>query len=245
MATHECKLDSRIGQIGQRAAAKLWYSLRVAILVGLVGCAGAASVQETDPPKVTSDGLVEVSRTRSSGLWVKSDHHLGRYDDVLINVAGFLYEQGQEPLKAKQEREIRAMLAQAVLGITASGPVGVASRSGSCVVRVDVGLKDLRLHMASDTGSSVSYVSSFGATTMIVEFRDSLSNTPLVRYAAHRGLGGGPGTGQKGADLNRLGKALGQMMTDMTTELQEIVPDTTAQIEHDCNDGIYKLTGRG
>ena len=218
-------------------------------IVGLAVIAGCASTRtepvSTAAPVMTSDGLAEVSRTRTSGLWVKPDHQLGRYDDVLINVAGFLYRDGQEPLSTEQEREIRRMLAGAILGITEGTPVGVANRSGECVVRVEIGLKDLRLFTAPDTGSRSSVVSSFGETTMVVEFRDSLTNVPLVRYAAHRGLGGGPGTGHGGADLGRLGKALGAMVTDMTTELQTIVPSTTVRDATSCNDGIYKLTGRG
>ena len=80
---------------------------------------------------------------------------------------------------------------------------------------------------------------------MIVEFRDSTTRTPLLRYAAHRGLGSGPASGRPGADLTRLGRALGEMVTDMMTELQTAVPATTERPATNCNDGIYKLTGRG
>ena len=111
-------------------------------IVGLAVIAGCASTRtepvSTAAPVMTSDGLAEVSRTRTSGLWVKPDHQLGRYDDVLINVAGFLYRDGQEPLSTEQEREIRRMLAGAILGITEGTPVGVANRSGECVVRVEI-----------------------------------------------------------------------------------------------------------
>ncbi len=47
-----------------------------------------------------------------------------------------------------------------------------------------------------------------------------------------------------GANLPRLGRALGDMVTDMTLELQKITPSTTVRTETECNDGIYKLTGR-
>ena len=62
---------------------------------------------------------------------------------------------------------------------------------------------------------------------------------------AARGLGGGPGTGQAGANLPRLGKTLGEIATEMVDELAVIVPSTTAKQTHECKDGIYALTGRG
>ena len=111
---------------------------------------------------------------------------------------------------------------------------------------IQLGLKDMRLHVndSGASGSSISYVNSFGSATMIIEFRDSRTDEVLIRYASHRGLGGGPGTGRVGANLPRLGRALGGMVTDMTLELQKITPSTTVRTETECNDGIYKLTGR-
>lgn len=213
-----------------------------------VGCGGGGpdgarpSVQARP---VTSDGLELVRSTGRSKLWVRPDHHIGRYDDILVTEIAFAYAQGQEELGPDQEREVGEMLRSAIEGITEGSPVGRASAPGECVVAMRLGLKDIRLHIAETQGSSVSYVSSFGSATMIVEFRDSLSDTALVRYATHRGLGGGPGTGRIGANLTRLGKALGDMVTAMTSELQRIVPDTTVRRETVCNDGIYRMTGRG
>jgi hypothetical protein len=197
-------------------------------------------------PELTSDGLELVRSTARSRLWVKPDHHIGRYDNILVTGIGFSYGSGQESLNDAQEQQVGEMLKTAISGITSDSPVvGQAQEEGPCVVALQLGLKDIFLHISETTGSSVSYVSSFGSATMIVEFRDSLTDVPLVRYAANRGLGGGPGTGQLGANLNRLGRALGEMVRDMTKELQTIVPDTTVRAETECNDGIYKMTGRG
>ena len=111
---------------------------------------------------------------------------------------------------------------------------------------IQLGLKDMRLHVndSGASGSSISHVNSFGSATMIIEFRDSRTDEVLIRYASHRGLGGGPGTGRVGANLPRLGRTLGDRVTDMTLELQKITPSTTVRTETECNDGIYKLTGR-
>lgn len=195
--------------------------------------------------EVTGDGLVMVNQTPRSRLWVRPDHHLGHYDDVLVAGIAFAYAQGQQRLNATQEEQVGAMLVDVVNGITSDTPVGQAQAAGECVVALELALKDIRLHIGRSTGSQISFVSSFGEATMIVEFRDSMSDEALVRYAAHRGLGGGQGSGQMGANLGRLGRALGEMVTDMVTELQTIVPTTTERPETACNDGIYKMTGRG
>ena len=198
------------------------------------------------PPELTSDGLQLVQSTKRTRLWVKPDHHLGRYDFVMIAGIGFAYGKGQESLDNDQEDQIGEMLKNAIGGITKSGPVGAAAEPGSCVVAVQLGLRDLVLHINDKpSGSSISFVSSFGSATMVIEFRDSTTDVPLVRYIVNRGLGGGPGTGQLGANLDRLGRTLGEMVTDMTTELQTIVPTTTVRPETECQNGIYKLTGRG
>ncbi len=223
----------------------------LAILLGLLACAGAENVDRpraavsAAPAELTSDGLAMVRSTPRSRLWVKPDHHLGKYDDILVTGIGFAYGKGQERLGDTQEQQVGEMLREAIAGITDDTPVGQADAPGPCVLALQLGLKDIYLHISETSGSSVSYVSSFGSATMIVEFRDSTTDATLLRYAANRGLGGGPGTGQIGANLGRLGRALGEMVEDMTTELQTLVPDTTVRPETECHNGIYKMTGRG
>lgn len=235
----------------RRPAAFAAAGLALALLAGWsLGCAGSGTSRSTPRvssrvPQRTSDGLELASSTNRSVLWVKPDHHLGRYDEVIVQVAGFLYASGQDPLDAAQEKEVGEMLAGTLAGITANGPVGATRTPGPCAVVVNVGLKDLRLHTADDSGSSTSFVSSFGSATLVVEFRDSMTDTPLLRFMAARGLGGGPGTGQTGANLSRLGRTLGEIVTEMVDELAKIVPSTTAKQAHECHDGIYALTGRG
>ena len=243
--------------VGARPA---WLAFGLALLLAasgplaLLGCASGEGADRARAPRLssrvprkTSDGLELVRTTKRSVLWVKPDHHLGRYDDVIVQLAGFLYADGQAPLDAEQEKQVGRLLVEALAQITNDGPVGMTRVPGPCTVVVNVGLKDLRLHTAGDHpgGSSSSYVTSFGSATLVVEFRDSLTGTPLVRYMAARGLGGGPATGRAGANLPRLGRTLGEIVTGMVDELARIVPSTKGRVEHQCNDGIYALTGRG
>lgn len=226
-------------------------TLLLLLVSGLLACTGTTGSGERprvpDTPEMTPSGLALVRKTPRSMLWVRPDHHVGHYDDILITGVGFTYGLGQTELNAQQEGQVRTMLIEAIDAFTeAPSPVGRAFRPGACVVAVQVGLKDMRLHISesSASGSSTSFVNSFGSATMIIEFRDSMTDQVLIRYASHRGLGGGPGTGRGGANLPRLGRALGEMVTDMTNELQKITPTTTVRTPTECKGGIYKLTGR-
>lgn len=240
---------SRLSARGRAGILLVGLAVLVGISGGTFGCAGDGRSSRATPPvgAPSINGLQLARSTKHSLLWVKPDHHLGRYDDVIVHVAGFLYADDQRPLDPAQEDEVSQILAGALAGITANGPVGIAETPGPCVVVVNIGLKDLRLHTTdtSSGGSSSSFVSSFGSATLVVEFRDSVSGTPLLRYMAARGLGGGPGTGRSGANLARLGQTLGEIVTEMVDELATIVPSTTAKQAHECKDGIYALTGRG
>ena len=226
-------------------------TLSLLLIAGLLACTGAEGPGESsrvpDAPEMTPSGLALVRKTPRSMLWVRPDHHVGHYDEILITGVGFTYGLGQTELSPKEEAKVRNMLIDAMDAFTEDpSPVGRAYKPGPCVVAIQLGLKDMRLHIneTGGSGSSISYVNSFGSATMIIEFRDSQSDQVLIRYASHRGLGGGPGTGRVGANLPRLGRALGGMVTDMTNELQKITPTTTVRTETECNDGIYKLTGR-
>lgn len=235
-------------ETGQRRSASL---LAMMLVSGLLAC---SSTPETSPPleipdeaELTASGLALVRKTPRSMLWVRPDHHVGQYDDVLVTGVGFTYDSGQTPLSPQQETQVQEMLIDAVNAFTEPpSPVGRAAEPGPCVLAIQLGLKDMRLHVneAAATGSSISFVDSFGSATLLMEFRDSTSDQLLIRYASHRGLGGGPGTGRVGANLPRLGRTLGEMVTDMTEELQTITPTTTVRSETECNGGIYKLTGR-
>ena len=215
--------------------------LFVSVVLVTTGCATDSASRQ---PETTSDGMVMVTKTRQSTLWVKPDHHLGRYDNLLVNRIGFGYAKHQERLGPEDEAELARMLKGVILGLTQDGPVGIVTQSGPCVVAINLGMKDLRLVDLGSADSTYSFVSSFGSTTLIIEFVDSLSGEMLVRYVARRELGGGRETARSGVDLKRLGRALGGIVADMNKELQKIIPTTTSRPETECNDGIYKLTGR-
>ena len=232
-----------LGNTHLRTARLLICSLLVVLMIPVVSCTTTSRSKE---PELTSDGLLMVRRTRRSQLWVRPDHHLGRYDNVMLDRVGIGYGSGQRPLDADQEAQIVRMLQSVIVSLTQEGPVGIANEVGPCVVKINLGLNKLRLYDSDFADSTSSYVSSFGSTTMIIEFVDSLSDTLLVRYVATRDLPGGNKTGGRGGiDLKHLGRALGGTIASMNDELARIVPTTTVRAETQCNDGIYKLTGRG
>jgi hypothetical protein len=194
---------------------------------------------------MTQDGLVKVRRTGRGHLWVNPDHQLGRYDALLVRGVGFQYKPGQDRLSRDQEQRIGEILRETVRIDREGSPVQITDAAGECVMTVTLGLMDLEFYESDTTGSRSSYISSYGAATMVFELRDSLTDTPLARYATRRGLGGGPDGGPGGADLGRLERTLQLMMRDMTEDLYRIVPTSTRSDDHSCQNGVLRMAGRG
>ena len=215
----------------------------VALALAAAGCASDAP-QSPYTDEVTQDGLVKIRRVGRGHLWVNPEHRLGIYDYLLIRGVGFQYKTGEDRLSRDEESRIGRMLVDTIRLDREGSPVGVTDEPGECVVAVTLGLGDLEFHESGSSGSSSSYVTSYGAATMIFEFRDSTTDVPLARYATRRGLGGGPDAGPGGADLGRLGKTLQLMVREMTEDLYRIIPTTTQTGEHSCNNGLLKLAGR-
>lgn len=223
------------------SARRAW--LRVLLVaIGSLALAGCADPLAAKSVRHSAGGLVEVRLSQGTGLWVKPDHHLGRYDDFLIRIESFGYAEGEERLERRQEAALRDMLEAAVLPLTQQGPVGRATRSGPCVLDLQVSLRELQLARLPTVASKSAYVSSFGSALMVIEVRDSTTNTLLLRYAAWRGLGGGQ-TGGSGPEIRRLGRAMGKIASDMFEDLETIVPDPTGEFDRECGNGVYKLTG--
>jgi hypothetical protein len=223
------------------------FDRRLATLFLILGLAvtGCATDQSPYTDVVTQDGLLKVRRTGRGHLWVNPEHRLGQYDDLLITGVGFRYKAGEERLSKHEEARIGEMLENTIRFDREGSPVGVTDKAGECVVAVTLGLMDLEFNEGDQSsGSRSSYVTSYGAATMVFEFRDSVSEMPLARYATRRGLGGGPDAGPSRVDLGRLEKALQRMLRDMAEDLYRIIPTSTQTGDHPCNNGLLKLSGR-
>jgi hypothetical protein len=213
--------------------------LSMAILTASLAAVGCANPPEH--PWVERDGLIEVETYHRGRLYVKPDHHLGRYDDLMIEGVGFRWGPGEERLRDHDEDRIVAMLLGAVQG-SQDGSIGVATAPGPCVLAVNFYLMDLELRTPRwTTDSMTSFVSSYGAATMVLELRDSMGREPLARFVQRRDLGGGREMMRRGATLGRLDHAISMAMRDMGNQLRKTIPPTSGSRSSECHGGMAKV----
>ncbi len=210
--------------------------LPMAILAASLAAVGCAKAPEH--PWVVRDGLIEVETYNRGQLFVKRDHHLGRYDDLMVDSVGFRWGPGEARLQDHDEDRIIAMLLAAVQG-SQDGSVGIVTAPGPCVLAVNFYIKDLELHTPRFTAeSTTSFISSYGAATMVIELRDSMNREPLARFVQRRDLGGGREILRRGASLGRLGHVISMALRDMGNQLRKAMPPTSGSLVNECHGGM-------
>ena len=80
------------------------------VVLGIMALVAIGCAKPPEHPWVERDGLIEVETYNRGQLFVKPDHHLGEYDNLLIDHVGFRYGQGQQRLKNGEEDRIVSML---------------------------------------------------------------------------------------------------------------------------------------
>lgn len=214
-------------------------SLTIAILTASLVAVGCAKAPEH--PWVVRDGLIEVETYNRGQLFVKHDHHLGRYDNLMIDSVGFRWSRGEDRLRDHDEDRIIAMLLAAIQG-SQDGSVGIVTEPGPCVLAVNFYIKDLELRQPrSSANSTTSFVSSYGAATMVIELRDSMDQEPLARFIQRRDLGGGREMLRRGASLNRLGQVISMALRDMGNQLRKAMPPTSGSLVNECHGGMANV----
>lgn len=178
-----------------------------------VGCA-------TSEPQIDSSGLVRISSKESARepgrLFAHPSRSIDDYDDILVREVGLSYAPKQEPLSDMDMQRLRSMTYEIVARqIPAAGQLAV-NKPGPCTVQLGVQLTAL---VFAKPGSREN-----GDTTIIIEFRDSLTGDPVVRYEQHRELSTGLSTQEGGADLERLGKTLEIVAEDMRLRFRDVLP---------------------
>lgn len=195
----------------------------VALLgVGWLGCATLRSGPET-----TDDGLVETPTRGRGTLFVRPDHHVGDYDRIWVAQMGITYARGQKPLATEQEDEIFDMLEDGLAIDMDADSVVSALEPGPCTVKFGLYVTDLELYESPTVGSQKNIVESYGVFTLVMEFRDSETDLPLVRYGQRRSLGSGIQEGKIEPDMHRLGLAIDAAMEDVGDQLARVVPNNT------------------
>lgn len=174
-------------------------------------------------PKVSDDGLAKVSSRGPGSLYMKPNHPVGSYDDILVAKVGINYTQGQKPLPPETEQ---ALFSRMIFGLQGGVDTEfrLAQKPSPCTLELGLYLTNLSFYEADGQGSQTSFINSFGQATLVFEFRDSMTDEALVRYGQTSSLGSGVEGGARGPDIDRLNRALDRMLENVGRKLQDVVP---------------------
>jgi hypothetical protein len=211
-----------------------------ALALVLGGCA-ADPERRPRPISVgkTPDGLARVSTRGPGDLFVKQNHPVGSYDDIMVATIGIHYAPGQDELTEEQEDVIFDRMVATLYDGVARG-FSIAKQPGPCTVKMGVYLKDVDFYESRTSGSQTRFVSSYGAATLVFEFRDSTTDEALVRYGQRRSFGAGVDAGgPRGPNLDLLGDTLEKMLEDVGVTLQEVLaPNVEGEAARGCQGNL-------
>ncbi len=215
------------------------------ILIALVAIAFAAGCSSTpefssDPDDVTHDGLTRINRTVMDAVWAREDIDLSGVTKVRFKGLGVEYRNVNGPYSGRAgigtgraragqtefqlDESTRALFEEEIRGafmeeIGRSTVFEVTDEAGPDVVDVHIGLLDVVSRVPPETvGRSRIFIDSVGEATLVLEIRDSISNTVLVRAVDRRAAQGF--TAQEStpprnrAEVRRLGRRWGQIIRD-------------------------------
>jgi hypothetical protein len=184
------------------------------------------------PPTSTDSGLVRAPTPRGE-LFIKPDHNIGAYDQVLIAPIRVSSKSERNGLHSRESTRLAANLDRNLRARAETGGIEVVKMPGPCAITLGFSIKDIEVaELLADIedGSNSTFLRSMGAVTLEVDIRDSLSDTALMKFSERRRLDGGQITGSgRAALLNGLGKTLGVLLADFADRLQEVIPRTSRQ----------------
>ncbi len=151
----------------------------VTLIIGLVASLSVAAPGDAKPSKetkTTADGLVKTEIDMPGVLFIRPDHGVGGYDSFLIPEATLSYTGKSAKLPADLEIEFAVLLEQSLVDAADAAEIPVMDSPGDCVVQINLGFYDIELELSSKAETLAKAV-------LVMEFRDSVSGLPLLRYA--------------------------------------------------------------
>jgi hypothetical protein len=180
---------------------------------GLACLVGCASPEPPAEPTVDASGLVRIP-SKPGNLYAHPSSSIDDYDDILLGDVKVSYAPQQQPLSEPDTYRLRTIAYDIVTRqIPAAGQLA-AAKAGPCTVELGVQLSDIEFAKAGARED--------GGTTISLDFRDSVTGNPIVRYGQHREL-----ESQSGAstpDLERLKENLEVVATDLRVNFRDALP---------------------
>jgi hypothetical protein len=140
-----------------------------------IGCATPPPEQTvaSEPVLVTLDGLVKREIEAPGVLYLHEAHQIGSYDAFQIATSSIAYERHSRQLPAEIEEQFTAKLEKSLVDAAAEADIPIVD-PGPCVLRIGIQLEDVDI--AQSTAKTLAEMK------LVMEFRDSDSGQPLLRY---------------------------------------------------------------
>jgi hypothetical protein len=180
------------------------------------GCATGSTTTTQTPPEVAAAGLVRIASKEPGDLFAHPSRSIDDYDDILLSDVDISYGAEQKPLSEDDVLRVRSMAYSVVMNqVPAAGQL-IAIKPGPCTVALGVQLDELQF---SGQGAR-----EHGSAQIVLEFADSQSGDPLVRYGQHRELRGGSGMEKGRPDLDLLKSALVTVANGVRLGFRDALP---------------------
>ena len=210
------------------------------VLVAIAFAAGCSSTPEfsSDPDDVTHDGLTRLNRTVMDTVWAREDLDLSGITKVRFNSLGVQYRNVDGPYSGRAgtsssrqrssstefqlDEATRALFEEEIRGafmeqIRRSTVFEVTEEAGPDVIDIHIGLLDVVSRVPPETvGRSRIFIDRVGEATLVLEIRDSISNTVLARAVDRRAADGATmfesSPPRNRAEVRRLGRRWGDII---------------------------------
>ena len=146
-------------------------------MVSMLGC--MSTTDGDAPPRrfaTTADGLEMVEFPMPGVLELRPDHGIGSYDAIMIPRAALRYKRGSVRLVKAAERVFLTLLQRSLLDGVEASPIPIEQTAGLCVMEINLLVHGLDLDPSRRADQ-------LADMTLVMEFRDSTSREPLLRYA--------------------------------------------------------------
>ncbi len=125
------------------------------------------------------DGLERVEFPLPGVLELREDHRIGSYDAFLIPDASLSYRRGSSKLTRPAERVFLGLLKESIVKGSEAAAIPIEQEPGACVMEINLAVSRLNLDVADRADQ-------LAELTLVMQFRDSTSRMPLLRYAAEK-----------------------------------------------------------
>lgn len=217
-------------------------SLIALLAIAAVGCSATPQFQTGEDAEVTHDGLTRLDRTVMDTVWARKGADISGFTKIMLEGVGVEYRNVSGPFSGRGgkatsraatssrdefqlDAETRALFEEEIgtafrEELARSEVFEIVDEPGPDVLLIRVGLLDVVSRVPPDTvGRSRIFIDRVGEATLVLEIRDSESNTVLVRAVDRRAAESSMGMRESTrvtnrAEVRRLGRRWGSLLRD-------------------------------